>query len=67
MAETVITYKEFTSPHYYAYGECMVKDTVQYQCSNPNGANGPFRLSDWRVLSSGGGGSSNGYFPQGWG
>jgi len=63
----VITYREFTSPHQYNYGDCMVKDTVQYQCINVNGVNGRFILADWRVLSSGGGGTGNGYFPQGWG
>lgn len=65
----IITYKEFTSPHVYKYGECMVYQEVQYQCININGTDGKtgFKTADWRALSSGSGGSSNGYFPQGWG
>lgn len=50
MAETVITYTEFTIPHYYSYGDCMVKDGVQYQCSNTNGVNGIFREVDWNII-----------------
>lgn len=54
---SVITYREFTSPHVYAYGDCCVYLGVQYQCSVIAGTDGKtgFHATDWTALSSGGG------------
>lgn len=51
----VITYREFTSPHVYNYGDCTIYNNKPYKCINFNGTDGRtgFHPSDWSELESG--------------
>lgn len=50
---SVITYKEFTSPHVYNYLECCVKNGVQYQYNKVTPSDGftGFHPADWTMLT----------------
>jgi hypothetical protein len=49
---SVITFREFTSPHVYAYGDCCVYKGVAYQCITIAGTDGVtgFKEIDWKVI-----------------
>ena len=47
---TVITFREFVSPHHYNYGDCVMYQGKAYQCTVFEGVSGYFDVRQWEDL-----------------